>query len=1034
MLAKISIKRPVTTVMVILMVFLAGMVAYNNLQLAYMPSTDMPMAVIRTSYSGAGPEEMEELVTKPIEETMATLTGVDSITSTSSVGSSMVMLEFTDGTDLEEKTNDMRDKLDQVKGRLPDGADEPSIMKMDMNSDSIMVGVTSSVYDAESLYNFLDQNVLSRLERVEGVASVSMMGGIQKEIQITVSPDKMKGYGITTSAIRNALSSENTNLPAGEILQGDTDLQLRAIGEFESLEEISNLPITTSNGNIIHLNDVATVQEAEKEREQLALMNGSEGVMFSLTKQSDGNIVTVTDNLNQTIAQLSAEYPELRFQMMTTTADYIKTSIDNVVETAFQSAVIAIFVLLIFLRDPKTSLIIGISIPTSIMATFGLMYLNGMSMNTISMGGIVIGIGMLVDNSVVVLENIFTYWKKGYGPKEAAERGTNEVAMAVTASTLTTVAVFGPLIFVSGMIGTMLKELAFTICFALVASLVVSLTFVPMACSRLLSSEMKRIGRKKNIFTYIGGVWLYGLESLDRFYKRALKLALSHRLITVALVVACFIGSLGIIPMMGMDLMSQTDEGSMSISISMPNGTVYDKTEDMLFRVLDAIGEIPEQESMYAMVRGSGSASININLCDKEERSRSTDDIVNEVKGKLKEIAGAEINVSASAMAMGSMGGGSNLSLKITGEETDTLREISDDLIALLNEIPGAEDLESSMDDATPEGNIKLNRAKAAKYGISTTEIANTISAAVQGSTASTYKVDGTEIDIVIKYDDDRVKYISDLKNLTITTATGATIPITEVASIDMGESAVSINRENQQRYITISGSFNGYDTSQVQQLVQEKLNSYVFPNNYTYEFGGTMQMMNESFSNLAVVLAVAVLLVYMIMASQFESVIYPFIVMFSMPLAITGGILGLFVTGQSITVTAFMGFIMLVGMVVNNAIVLVDYTNQIMGRGGCTCNEALLEAGPSRLRPILMTALTTIIGLMPMAIAVSSGMETQQPLGIAVIFGLAISTVVTLVFIPVLYSLVNSGKDRVKGFFSKVKERYQSYDIKEES
>lgn len=1030
---KISIKRPVTTVMVILMVFLAGIVAYSNLELAYMPSTDMPMIVVSTSYSGAGPEEMEELVTKPIEETMATLTGVDSITSNSSVGSSMVMIEFVDGTDLEEKTNDMRDKLDKIKRRLPDDADEPSIMKMDMNSDNIMVGVTSDVYDIESLYNLLENNVSSRFERVDGVSSVSMMGGVEKEIQITVSPDKLKGYGISISSIQSALSKENTNLPAGEILQGDTDLQLRAVGQFESVQEIAELPITTSDGNVIHINDVAVVKEVEKDQEQLALLNGYEGVMFSITKQSDANIVSVSDNLNQAIAQIKADYPELDVQMMTTTADYIKTSVNNVVETAFQSAIIAIFVLLIFLRDPKTSLVIGISIPTSIMATFGMMYLSGMSMNTISMGGIVIGIGMLVDNSVVVLENIYTYWKRGFSPKEAAEKGANEVAMAVTASTLTTVAVFGPLIFVSGMIGTMLKELSYTICFALFASLIVSLTFVPMACSKLLSNEMKKVKKKKNIFTYIGGLWLYGLEKIDSFYKSILKLALNHRLITVCVVIVCFIGSLKVIPLMGMDLMSSTDEGSLSVSISMPNGTIFEKTETMLMNVLDKIGEIPEQESMFAMVRGSASASININLCDKEERERSTDDVVQDIKQKLQNIAGAEINVSASSSAMGSMGG-SNLSLKIKGEETETLKTIGDDLIALFEEIEGAEDLESSMDDSVPEGNIILNRSKAAKYGISTTDIANTINSAVSGSTASTYKFDGNEIDIVIQYDDDKVKYMSDIKNLTITTGSGQVIPITEVAEIVMGESAISITRENQQRYITISGNFQGYDTSTVQNLVQEKLDNYVFPDNYSYEFGGRMNMMNESFSNLAIVLIVAILLVYMIMASQFESIIYPFIVMFSMPLAITGGILGLFVTGQSITVTAFMGFIMLIGMVVNNAIVLVDYTNQLIENKKLECDEALLEAGPSRLRPILMTTLTTIIGLLPMAVATSSGMETQQPLGIAVIFGLSISTVVTLVFIPVLYSLVNSLKRKIRALIAKWKARFTDYDVNEEN
>lgn len=1039
MFARTSIKRPVTTVMVTLIVFLVGIIAYKNLELAYMPSMDAPMVVVSTSYSGAGPEEMEELITKPIEETVATMTGVDSISSTSSVGSSMVMIEFVDGTDLDDATQDLREKIDRVKGRLPDDADEPSIMKMDMNSESLQIGIISDAYeDSDTLYNFCDNKLTSRFEKIAGVSSVSISGGSEEEVEITVNPEMLQQYGITISTIRQKLSSENSNTPTGEILQGDTDLQLRAVGEFKSLEEIRSLVIKTSGGNVIQLSDVATVEQKIKDKENLSLINGKQGIMYFLDKQSDANIVTVTDNINEAISEIERDYPELEIIMLTTTADYIKTSISNVISTAFESAIIAVIVLLIFLRDPKTSIIIGVSIPTSIVATFAMMYLKGMTMNTISMGGIVIGIGMLVDNSVVVLENIFTYWKKGYAPKEAALKGTNEVAMAVTASTLTTVAVFGPLIFVSGMIGQMLQDLAYTICFALFASLIVSLTFVPMACSVLLSNEAHKVKKKKNIFTYIGGIWLLGLEKLDSGYQRVLKLALKHRIKTVIIVVACFCLSLTTIPFLGMDLMSRTDEGSMSVSIEMPDGTKYELMEEMLYKVINTIGDIPEVEMTSARVggggMGGGSSSVRVSyeLCDKEERERSTDDIVKETKEKVKNIAGAKITVSASSNAMGSMGGGSKLSLKITGSETDTLREISDDLIELISQIPGASEVETSLDDSIAEGNIVLNRAKAAKYGLSTSDISSAVSTAVSGSTATEYKVDGTEIDVVIKYPEDRIEYINDLNTLNITTAQGTVIPLSEVAEVTIGESAVSINREDQERYITISASFDGATTSNVQSLVQEKLNSYVFPDNYEYEFGGNMKTMQESFTSLYYVLLVAILLVYMIMASQFESIIYPFIVMFSMPLAVTGGLFGLFITGQSITVTALMGIIMLVGMVVNNAIVLVDYANQLIRERNMECDEALLEAGPSRLRPILMTTLTTVVGLLPMAFATSSGMETQQPLGIVVIFGLSISTLVTLVFIPVLYSLINSLKNRINNFVKKHK-KIEEYDKIEE-
>jgi HAE1 family hydrophobic/amphiphilic exporter-1 len=1019
--------------MIILIVALVGLMSYRSLELAYMPSTDAPVAMVRTSYSGASPEVIEELITKPIEESLATLTGVDTISSTSSQGSSMVMVEFVDGTDLDMVAIDMREKIDQIKGRLPDDADDPTVMKMDMNATSISVGVTSTKYsDVNDLYTFLDNKVTAEFEKIEGISSVDIRGGTDDEIQITVDPTKLDNYGITISKIRQTLSAENSNVSSGEILQGDTDLSLRTIGEFKSINDIADLVITTSGGSTVHLKDVAEVKQVTKDKESKSLINGKEGVIYSLSKQSDANIVTVTDNILASMDEIEKDYPDLELIMLTTTADYIKTSVNNVVETAFQSALIAVLILLLFLRDIRTSIVIGISIPTSILATFALMYLKGMTMNTISMGGIVIGIGMLVDNSVVVLENIYKYHKDGYSAKEASEKGANEVAMAVTASTLTTIAVFAPLIFISGMIGTMLQDLSYTICFSLIASLFVSLTFVPMACSKLLATSDKKSNRDsaiRRLWEKIDRVWAIPFDFLDKVYEVFLRIALKFRLITLLIVIILFVVGVGIFSSLKMDLMSSTDEGSASISASMPDGTTYELKEEMLYKILDAVKpeEIPEVEMVFASVGGGGGmggggdVSVNLNLVDKEERTRSTDEIVADIRTKVQNIAGAEIQVSASSNAMGSMGGGSALSLDIKGAETDTLKEISDDLCDLIETIDGAYEVESSLDDAVTEGNIVLNRSKAAQYGITSSDLASTINAAISGTVATTYKIDDTEIDVRIKYEDDRIKYLNDLKDMKITTASGVSIPITEVADITTGESAVSISRENQQRYITLSAKFDGLSTSEVQALVQEKLDSYVFPDNYTYSFGGNMNMMNESFSDLYNAILVAILLVYMIMASQFESLVYPFIVMFSMPLAITGGAFGLFVTGQSLTVTAYMGFIMLVGMVVNNAIVLVDYANQLRERKGLNANEALLEAGPSRLRPILMTTLTTIIGLMPMAFATSSGMETQQPLGIAVIFGLGTSTLITLILIPVLYSLVNSVKNIIIAVKNKI-------------
>ncbi len=1020
---KTCIKRSVTVVMVTMMVLLGGTIAYNSLDLAMTPDIDLPIALVSCTYTGAAPEEMEDLVTKPIEETLATITGVDTITSSTSNGSSMVMIEFVDGTDIDVATNDMRDKLDRVKGQLPDDADDPTIMKMDMNSESINVGITSDKYDVNALYNLLDDNVSTYFEKVDGVSSVSLSGGSDDEVRIIVDQNKMDNYGITMSSIASALSAENTNLPSGELKQGTTDISLRTEGEFSSIEDIKNTYITTNNGNSIMIKDVAEVKETSKDKESLALINGKEGCMYSLSKQSDANIVEVTDNINKTISSLKEKYPDFEFTILSDTADYIKTSLDNMVSTAFQAAFVAVLVLLIMLRSVRLALVIGVSIPTSIMATFGLMYLTGMTLNMMSLGGVVIAIGMLVDNSTVVLENIFKKKDLGMSGPEAAYEGSREVSMAIFASTLTTVAVFLPLAFMPGTMGDIMKEISYTVCYALGASLVVALTFVPMAAAVLMRHEDKI--RNNNVFgKIIGNVDnAVGsmLDKMDYGYSKLIRMCLNHRVRTCVVVLIIFIASMGLSSTVGSDLMAQTDEGSIRVTATLPNGTDYETSEAMLNTLLDRIGDVPEMQKMNANVGGglrSGSGttvSINYDVGDKEDRTRSTDEIKEDIESKLQNIAGCEIEVSASGSSMGSLGG-NGFDVMIKGDDMDTLREISNELIAEIEKLPDSKNVESSLDDASTEASIVINRAKAAQYGLSTRSIATAVSNANSGSVATEYKTDGTEIDVRIMYPDDDIKYIKDLNNLTITNSQGVIIPLTEVASIEMGESALTITRENQQTYIEITGEIGNLDMATQQAQVQQVLDNYVFPDGYSYEFSGMMEMMEDTFSDLFTCIIVAILLVYMVMASQFESFVYPFIIMFSMPISITGGIVGLLITGQSLTSTAYMGLIMLVGTVVNNGIVLVDYTNQLLeGDTKLGVDDALVAAGRSILRPILMTTLTTVIGMIPVALAIGSGMETNQGMGIVICFGLTIGTLVTLVFIPVLYSLVNSVKNRLR-------------------
>ncbi len=567
MLSRLCIRKPVTTIMITLMVFIAGIVAYSGLNLSLMPNVDIPVVLVSTSYVGAGPEEIENLVSKPLEDALGTVNNVDTITSISNSNAALVMVQFVDGTDIDMAAIDLRDVLDRAKSSLPSNADDPVIFKIDMNAIPIYMGVTADNLDLNALNNLLEDDILPRLERIEGVASIDLSGGIEKEVRITVDPTKLTGYGLNVNTLSQLLAAENMNLPSGSLTQGELKVPVRTMGQFTSVEEIKDLPIATPTGAIIRLTDVANVEEVNKDQSNIAYLDGERGIMISVNKQSTANLVKTSEKLQKELNAITAQYPELHMSIVMDTSDYIKDSLTNITETAFLSALIAFFVLLAFLKNPITSAIIAISIPTSILATFALMYLAGMSLNLISMGGVAIGIGMLVDNSVVVLDSIYQYYERGYTPKEASEVGAKEVTMAITASTLTTVAVFLPIAFVKGSVGQLLQNLSFAITFSLAASLVVAITFVPMASALLLQKDKKTKLRKYKKFSSALTLWDNALDRLAQWYERVIRWALSHRKTTVLTVLAIFVASLITVPMTGMDFMQESDEGTVLKSL-----------------------------------------------------------------------------------------------------------------------------------------------------------------------------------------------------------------------------------------------------------------------------------------------------------------------------------------------------------------------------------------------------------------------------------------------------------------------------------
>lgn len=1028
-LSKGAVKRPITTFMAVSVAVIFGLMGILNLKMDLLPNMNMPYAIVMTTYSSAGSEEIKNLVTEPVESAMGTVSGFKSIQSVSSNGSSMVMVEFETDVDIDVATMDMREKIDMIEDYLPDGADTPTIIKLDMNSmQMIMLSATSEKMDIVELKELIEDKISDRIERQDGVASVSVIGGREREIQVVLKPEKLRGYGISESTVTQILMAENKSTPTGSVKQGDKNLTLRVYGEFESIEDIKNIPLTTSSGENVFLRDIADVSEVLLDSTSLSYTDGKPSISLTVQKQSTANTVNMSNAVMKELDKIIEDYPDISFSVTVDPADYIKSALTSVAQSAILGCFLAVLVLYVFLRNIRSTTIVGLAMPISIITTFALMYFTDITLNMMSLGGLSLGIGMLVDNSIVVLESIYQKLEKGYRRVFAAVEGAREVAMSVTASTLTTVAVFVPIGLAGGVASQMFNELSLTIAYSLGASLVVSLTFVPVMCSLILRPEMIINEHKhNNFYTRFLDKIGRGIDKLSVVYKKVLFACLNHKKRTVAVALLFVILTGFTMPFIGMDFMPSSDEGAVAISVSLPKGSVLEETEKIAWKVVDRIKDNENIDQMTFTIGGGGmmsaltgasedSADINITLVDKKDRTMSTNDVVSHMRKQVKDIAGAEIEVSASSTSMGSYSS-SGLQIDIFGEDVQTLASLADDFVDELQGVEGIVDVKSSVEAATPRATMKINRLKAASYGIQSSSVASIVSTAVSGSTATTFKVDGDEIDVTVMQNEDSFQFLNDVENITIPTTMGTGIPLKEIVDVTIEEVPVSINRIDQENYVSVTANVENIDTGTAQERVNEALRDYIMPTNYRYEFGGTSEQMAESFADLGLALIVAILLVYIIMAAQFESMSDPFIVMFSLPIAITGGLLGLFITGQSMTITAIIGLIMLSGVVVNNAIVLVDYANLLQREQGKNYINAMKIAGPSRLRPILMSTLTTVLSQMPLWLSPAEGSEMMRGLAVVVIFGLTLSTLVTLLLVPSVYvafhQIRNKRKDK---------------------
>ena len=1011
-----SIKRPVTVLMAVLIVMVLGFVSFTKIPIDLMPKIDIPVAIVSTSYSGVGPQEIETIITKNIEGAVASVSNIKAIRSISSSGSSLVIAEFNSGTDMDFATLQMREKIDLVKRYLPDEVETPMVIKMDPNMIPVVsLGISNGVNAAE-LKKFVEDKVKSRFESLDGVASVRVTGGKTREIKIDVDPEKISGYGTSFSQISTALQTENLNQPGGTVEYGDKSLLVRSTGEFKTLDQIKNIPIVLPSGNVIYLKDVAEVKDDYKDTSSYTRMNQKDSIGVIVLKQTNSNTVKVVNLIKKEIEKIQKEYPKVSIKLVFDQGEYIEKSIDNVTKNAVVGAILAILILFIFLKNIRTTLIIGTAIPISIISTFVLVYFSGITINLVSLGGLALGVGMLVDNAIVVLENIYRHRNEGYSRVEAAIHGTKEVGAAIIASTLTTIAVFTPVFFAEGVAADIFKELALTVAFSLFASLVVALTFIPMLSSKFLKLDKSNGESKNKLLSGILSIWTNIFNVIESLYRNILKWVLRHKIVTVLCVVVIFISSLALIPLVGTEFFPAMDQGQFTVNIELPKGALLEQTNEVTKQVEQVLAEIEDMDKMFVGVGSSGTgmdltgadsskASINATLKSLKERTRSTAQIVDDIRKKVALIPGADIKVSeVSSMMGGGMGSGSAVAINIAGPELEKLDQISNYVQEVVRSVQGTRQVESSIAEGRPEAQIYVDRDKAAYYGLGTAAVAGSIRTAIEGKVATRYKVGGEEFDIRMQFPKESRQNFEQLKSIKIIAPSGVEIPLMDIARIEIKEGPVSIEREDQQRYVTVTSDIFGRDAGSINKDIKAKLDNYSLPSGYSIKFGGQEEQMQEAFISLFQMLLLAILLVYMIMASQFESLVQPLIIMFSLPLAFTGAALGLVITHRTLSVPAFIGVIMLAGIVVNNAIVLIDYINTLR-KNGMERYEAILKAGPTRLRPILMTTLTTILALLPLALGIGEGAESQAPMATVVIGGLLSSTVLTLVIVPIIYT-----------------------------
>lgn len=1019
-LTNVSIRRPVATSMFFLVIITLGIVSFRYLPVDLLPEIEYPRLIVATDYGDVGPEEMELLVTDPMENAMSGVPGVERLTSWSDQGGSRVSLEFAQGTNLNVAINDVRDAMGDVRDQLPDEVEPPRIWRFDPNQTSIVSIAAESRHDLETLTRILNRDLSKRFEQVPGVGTIELSGDINREIRVNLNRDRLQALNLTADEVRQAIANENVVVGGGNVKDGLKDMYVRSLGEYTSVNEISRTVVAYDEGTPIRVMDIAEVEDGYEDSFRMTELNEMPVVQMRLQKQSDANTVAVAQGIRAEVEQVNAERDDLELTVVSDQSTFIQASIDSVQTSLLWGALLAILVLYVFLRNGSTTFVIALSIPISVIATFGLLYFGGLTLNIMTFGGLALGVGLIVDNAIVVLENIVRHREEnGRSLPDAASIGTREVGGAIVASTLTTSVIFLPLVFAQASSASLFQSLALVVVFSLVCSLFVALTLVPMLSSRFLNIEAHPDPDARSGFQQ----WFARLEHA---YKERLRTVVQYRKTVFGITAILLAGAVALWPLLPVELAPQTDADEIRIDMDMDSGTNLAVVQSYL-QELEAVVKplIPEEDTRFVTTEMRwGRARIDIAMKPESERSIDPSDLAAQLRDEIEGVVpGVDTRVRARTglwvlrRAFSSGGDGEQeLEIELRGNDLQQAQIIGTDIQRRLEALPDIASVDMDADDeGTPEENIRFDRERIAQIGLNVQDVASAIQTNLSGAVAGQFRVEGDEFPIRVRLRPEDRLTVQDLDNISVRTPDGATVPVSSLVTVEQGRSPGTVRRINGQRVTYLEATLAEDATlNEAVKAAQQAVAQMNLPEQFSVTFGGEYREQQEAQRDFLISILMALVLIYMVMAGQFERFLDPLIVMLSVPLALIGVVPTLFLTGTTVNIQSIMGLIMLIGIVVNNAIVLVDYINIMRRERGLDMTEAVVEAGRLRLRPILMTALTTMLGLFPLALGLGAGGDIQAALARVVIGGLLASTLITLVLIPVAYITVEQAAARV--------------------